>query len=98
MDSVASVPSGSKFVLQLFDHVGEAEVTITNIGKVGIRFSIIHPEREEEDEADDEAGGQRKALEEHPDARQQKDNEQNDEGQEVRPGQPIVIPTTVSSC
>ncbi|XP_026221932.1 hydrocephalus-inducing protein homolog [Anabas testudineus] len=83
------------FGLQLFDHVGEAELTIRNTGKVGFNFSIIHPGREE-DEANDEAGGQRENLEEvkqHPAARQQKDNAQNDEGQEVRPGQPIVIPT-----
>lgn len=94
LDSVASLPSGSIFVLQLFDHVGEAEMTIRNIGKMGFRFSIIHPDREDEDEADDEAGRQRKTLKEHTDAKMQ----ENYEGQEVRPGQPIFIPTTVSSC
>ncbi|XP_029289106.1 hydrocephalus-inducing protein homolog [Cottoperca gobio] len=71
------------FGVQLFDHEGEAEVTLRNTGKMGFKFSIIHPQREDE-EAGDEAGGQRKALEE----------EQNEKAQEVRPGWPMVIPTT----
>lgn len=68
---------------------------------MGFKFSIKHPKTEEEYETDDEPGGQKKDLKEnkqHLDAGQQKDNEQNDERQEVRPGQPIVIPSKVSSC
>ncbi|XP_022605572.1 hydrocephalus-inducing protein homolog [Seriola dumerili] len=82
------------FGLQLFDHVGEAEMTLRNTGKVGFKFSIIYPPREEDNESDEEAEGQRKAPEEdeqQPDARQQKDNGQNEE--KVRPGQPMVIPS-----
>ncbi|KAM7413943.1 hypothetical protein PAMA_018980 [Pampus argenteus] len=81
---------------QLFDHVGEAKVILRNTGKVGFKFSIEQLQKEEEEEADEEAGGQRKVPEEdeqQPDARQEKDNEQNEAGQEVRPGQPVVIPT-----
>ncbi|XP_071313817.1 hydrocephalus-inducing protein homolog isoform X2 [Trachinotus anak] len=85
------------FGLQLFDHVGEAELTLRNTGKVGFKFSITYPKSEEEEnEGDEEAGGQRKALDEdeqQPYAQQQKDNGQNVEGQKVRPGQPLVIPT-----
>ncbi|KAM7396206.1 hypothetical protein PAMP_019263 [Pampus punctatissimus] len=80
---------------QLFDHVGEGKVILRNTGKVGFKFSIELLQKEEE-EADEEAGGQRKVPEEdeqQPDARQEKDNEQNEGVQEVRPGQPVVIPT-----
>ncbi|XP_037622519.1 hydrocephalus-inducing protein homolog isoform X2 [Sebastes umbrosus] len=68
------------FGLQLFDHEGQAEVTLRNTGKVGFKFSLIHPQRD-----DKEAGGQRKALEE----------KQNEKGQDrnVIPGRPMVIPT-----
>lgn len=95
--SVSSFLSITLFFFQLFDHEGEAEVTLRNTGKLGFEFRIIDPERE--DEADEEAGGQRKVVEEakQPDAEQQKDFEQNEKGQEVRPGRPMVIPTTVSS-
>ncbi|XP_042266839.1 hydrocephalus-inducing protein homolog isoform X2 [Thunnus maccoyii] len=84
---------------QLFDHVGEAKVILRNTGKVGFKFRIEQPqkeeEEEEEEEGDKEAGGQEKVPEkdkQQPDARQEKDNELNEEGQEVRPGLPIVIP------
>ncbi|XP_026166304.1 hydrocephalus-inducing protein-like isoform X3 [Mastacembelus armatus] len=82
------------FGLQLFDHVGEGEVTLRNTGKVGFKFTIIHPQWEEE--ADDEAWGQSKFLEaddQHLLTGQQKDKEENEEGQEVRPGQLTVTPT-----
>ncbi|XP_056273332.1 hydrocephalus-inducing protein homolog [Pseudoliparis swirei] len=65
------------FGLQLFDHEGEAEVTLRNTGKMGFKFSILHPKKEDEEE-----GGERKGLEE----------EQNENGQEVVPGHPMVIP------
>ncbi|GAA6221266.1 hydrocephalus-inducing protein homolog [Lates japonicus] len=84
------------FGLQLFDHVAEAEVTLRNTGKVGFKFSIIHPQKEGKDVAEEEAGGQRRALEEEeqqPDARQQKDNVLIEEGEKIRPGQLMVIPT-----
>nr|XP_029134421.1 hydrocephalus-inducing protein homolog [Labrus bergylta] len=83
------------FGLLLFDHVGEAEVTLRNTGKIGFKFSIIDLQREDEEEADKEAKGWMKALEEveqQQDAQKQKDNEENETGQEVRPGQPMVIP------
>ncbi|KAM9351908.1 hydrocephalus-inducing protein homolog [Symphorus nematophorus] len=83
------------FGLLLFDHEGEAHVILRNTGKMGFEFSIIDPERE--DEADEEAGGERKALEEaeqQPDSQQQKDDEQHKRRQEVRPGRPMVIPPT----
>ncbi|XP_031731518.1 hydrocephalus-inducing protein homolog isoform X1 [Anarrhichthys ocellatus] len=69
------------FGLQLFDHEGEAEVTLRNTGKMGFKFSIIGHQKKDE-EAGEEAGGQRKDLEE----------EQNEEGQDVIPGRPMVIP------
>ncbi|KAI9537989.1 hypothetical protein NQZ68_019330, partial [Dissostichus eleginoides] len=65
------------FGLQLFDHEGEAEVTLRNTGRMGFTFNIIYPKRE------DEEAGQKKALVE----------EQTENGQEVRPGQPMVTPT-----
>ncbi|XP_049928998.1 hydrocephalus-inducing protein homolog isoform X2 [Epinephelus moara] len=70
------------FGLQLFDHAGEAEVTLRNTGKVGFKFSIIQPQSEDEEEAGEATGGQRKAIE----------GEQNEKEQELRPGQPMVIP------
>nr|XP_046249402.1 hydrocephalus-inducing protein homolog [Scatophagus argus] len=82
------------FGLQLFDHTGEAKVTLRNTGKVGFKFSIIDPQTE--DGVDEVGGGHRKALEEatqQPDAQQQNEYEQNEKGQDVRPGRPIVIPT-----
>ncbi|KAM9351917.1 LOW QUALITY PROTEIN: hydrocephalus-inducing protein homolog [Symphorus nematophorus] len=83
------------FGLLLFDHEGEAHMILRNTGKMGFEFGITDPERE--DEADEEAGEEMKALEEaeqQPDARQQKDDEQNKKRQEVRPGQAVVIPPT----
>ncbi|KAK5867885.1 hypothetical protein PBY51_012341 [Eleginops maclovinus] len=65
------------FGLQLFDLEGEAKVTLRNTGKMGFKFSIIYPKREEEE------AGQMKALVE----------KQTENGQEVRPGQPMVTPT-----
>ncbi|XP_045894223.1 hydrocephalus-inducing protein homolog [Micropterus dolomieu] len=81
------------FGLQLFDHKGEAEVTLRNTGKLGFKFSIL---QEDDEGADEETGVQKMALDmdkQQPDARQQKDNEQNDKGQEVIPGRPMVIPS-----
>ncbi|XP_047451812.1 hydrocephalus-inducing protein homolog [Mugil cephalus] len=83
------------FGLQLFHCVGEVEVTLRNTGKVGFKYSITHAQREEEDE-EEEAGRQMKALEEdmqQTDAQLQTDNEECEEGQEVRPGCPMVIPS-----
>ncbi|XP_029009061.1 hydrocephalus-inducing protein homolog isoform X2 [Betta splendens] len=80
------------FGLQLFDHVGKAEMTITNTGRMGFNFSIEHPNRQAQD-ADEKPGRHRKKNTQHLSARQQKDEEQNDERQEVRPGMPIVIPS-----
>ena len=88
--------SVSLFIFQLFDHVGEAEVTLRNTGKVGFKFSIIHPQKE--DETDEEAEGQRKVLEKdekQPDLGQREDSGQNEEGQKVKPGQPMAIPAWV---
>ncbi|XP_028440234.1 hydrocephalus-inducing protein homolog [Perca flavescens] len=45
------------FGLQLFDHEAEADVILRNTGKVGFKFSIIYPQREDEEaekEADEE--------------------------------------------
>ncbi|XP_053175951.1 hydrocephalus-inducing protein homolog [Scomber japonicus] len=73
---------------QLFDHVGEAKVILRNTGKVRFKFSIQRTQKEEEEEeADEETGGQKK------DEQLEEDTEQNEEGQEVRPGQPMVIPS-----
>ncbi|KAM8849594.1 hydrocephalus-inducing protein homolog isoform 2-T2 [Spinachia spinachia] len=71
------------FGLLLFDHEGEAEVTLTNTGKIGFNFSIIHPPKKGE-EAEEEAGGPREAL----------GDEQKGERHDVIPGQPMVIPAT----
>ncbi|XP_027128846.1 hydrocephalus-inducing protein homolog isoform X3 [Larimichthys crocea] len=76
------------FGLQLFDHVAEAEVILRNTGRLGFKFSIIDPQREEK--ADEEEGEQRKVLE---DAEQQPYVQQQDEnGLEVTPGRPRVVP------
>lgn len=72
-------------------------MTLRNTGKVGFKYSITHPQKEEEEEED--AGGQMKALEEdmqQTDAQLQHDNERSGEGQEVRPGWPMVVPPEVS--
>lgn len=72
-------------------------MTLRNTGKLGFKFSIL---QEDDEGADEETGVQKMALdmdEQQPDARQQKDNEQNDKGQEVIPGRPMVIPSMVSS-
>lgn len=76
-------------------------MTLRNTGKVGFQFSIIHPLREEVQDAKDEAEGEREALEadKHLDKRPQEDSGQNCGRQDVRPGQVLVIPTMVSlSC
>ncbi|XP_035521672.1 hydrocephalus-inducing protein homolog [Morone saxatilis] len=57
------------FGLQLFDHEGEAEVTLRNTGKLGFKFFFMDPQQEEEE------------------------SEAWQQVQEVRPGQPVVIPT-----
>lgn len=85
------------FFIQLFDHVGKADMTITNTGSMGFNFSIKLPNREAED-VDEKPGGHKKDNKQHLNARQNKDDEQSDERQEVRPGQPVVIPSKVSSC
>lgn len=91
-NSVCSLLSISLFFFQLFDHVGEAKVILRNTGKVRFKFSIQRTQKEEEEEeADEETGGQKK------DEQLEEDTEQNEEGQEVRPGQPMVIPSMVSS-
>lgn len=79
------------FFFQLFDHEAEAELTLRNTGKVGFEYSITDPQRE--DESDEGAGGQRKALEEGE--LHQNDSEQNTNGLEVRLGQPVVFPPMV---
>lgn len=65
---------------------------LRNTGKVRFKFSIHQPQKVEEEEADDDEAGRLKR-----DERLEEDTEQNEEGQEVRPGQPIVIPSVVSS-
>ncbi|XP_034542457.1 hydrocephalus-inducing protein homolog isoform X2 [Notolabrus celidotus] len=79
----------------LFDHVGEAEVTLRNTGKMGFKFTIIDPQREDEEESDKEAEGRREALEKSEqqlDIWQQKANEENEKEPAIRPGLPVVIP------
>ncbi|XP_034444093.1 hydrocephalus-inducing protein homolog [Hippoglossus hippoglossus] len=80
--------------VQLFDHVGEAEVTLRNTGKVGFEFNITHPQKEEEqeEEQEEETAGPRKAPEEEEQQQDAKDNGENEELQKVRPGQPMVVP------
>lgn len=56
-------------------------MTLRNTGRMGFTFNIIYPKRE------DEEAGQKKALGE----------EQTENRQEVRPGQPMATPTEVSS-
>lgn len=73
----------SIFFFQLFDHEGEVQVTLRNTGKVGFEFSITNPQRD--DEADEEEGWQKTC------------NTKNKTEGEVRPGQPLVIPSMVSS-
>ncbi|XP_074533739.1 hydrocephalus-inducing protein homolog [Halichoeres trimaculatus] len=83
------------FGLLLFDHVGEAEVTLRNTGKMGFKFIITDSQREDKGEADKEAGGWREApedTEQQSDTWQQKANEGNEKEPVVRPGQPVVIP------
>lgn len=58
---------------------------------MGFEYSITDPQRE--DESDEGAGGQRKALEEAE--LHQNDSEQNTNGLEVRLGQPVVFPPMV---
>ncbi|CAB1432186.1 unnamed protein product [Pleuronectes platessa] len=74
--------------VQLFDHVGEGEVTLRNTGKVGFRFNITHPQNQEE------AAALRKASEEEEQQQDAKDNGENEELQIVRPGQPMVVPAS----
>lgn len=73
------------FFSQLFDHIAKAVITLKNTGKVGFEFCITDSQRE--GEAKVEAG----------DALLQNDQEENDKEQELRPGQPMVIPAKVSS-
>ncbi|KAK2918189.1 hydrocephalus-inducing protein homolog [Channa argus] len=85
------------FGLQLFDHVGEAEVTLRNTGRVGFKFSIIHHRRDKDIEGNQDAKGQKKAPgkeSQHLDAREHIDTKQENDEQEVIPGHPTVIPTT----
>ncbi|XP_075998116.1 hydrocephalus-inducing protein homolog [Genypterus blacodes] len=71
---------------QLFNCVSEAKVTLRNKGKVGFRFSILQPA--EEEGGREEARGMRNAQ----DKDDKKKNQQ--EGEEVRPGRPAVIPSS----
>ncbi|XP_035498051.2 hydrocephalus-inducing protein homolog isoform X1 [Scophthalmus maximus] len=67
------------FGRQLFDHIGKAEVTLRNTGKVGFKFTITYPQREEEEEEKEkEAEGLKEAPEEL---------------QRITPGQPTAIPS-----
>ncbi len=71
---------------------------LRNSGKLGFNFSIIDPQKS--DKSEDETEGQRKVLEEAKlqlDTQQQKGFKQDERGQEVRPGCPVIIPNMVSS-
>ncbi|CAJ1057505.1 hydrocephalus-inducing protein homolog isoform X2 [Xyrichtys novacula] len=84
--------SNIDFGVLLFDHVGEAEVTLRNTGKMGFKFIIIMDPQTEDEE---DAGDWRKALretEQQSDTWQQEAKEKNEKGQVIRPGQPVVIP------
>ncbi|KAM9854716.1 hydrocephalus-inducing protein homolog [Aulostomus maculatus] len=74
------------FGLQRFDHVGEAQVTLSNTGSVGFKFIIELPQKEEE--KDEKAEGKKSDPE---DNEWQINNEQNEECQ-IKPAHPIVIP------
>ncbi|KAM6936867.1 hydrocephalus-inducing protein homolog [Xenentodon cancila] len=85
------------FGVQLFHCVGKVDVTLRNTGKVGFKYSIIHPQSEEDEEAkaDEESGVQIKALQREmqlPDVQQQHNNEKQEKRLKVRPGWPTVIP------
>nr|XP_057932234.1 hydrocephalus-inducing protein homolog isoform X2 [Doryrhamphus excisus] len=68
------------FGLQRFDQIGESNIILRNTGKVGFKFSIEKPDKEET------------SVEQlQSDATSDQSNEQN---KEVQPGQPMVIPTT----
>lgn len=76
--------------------MGEAVLTLKNTGKIGFKFSITHYQKEDEE---DEAWVQMKAqgkTGQQTDPQQQEDAEQNENGQEVRPGWPVVFPAVVS--
>lgn len=65
--------------MQLLNHVAEAQLTLTNTGKVRFRFHIPQPEdRCVETTWSPPAGGERAEEVEH-----------------VKPGQPVVVPTHV---
>ncbi|XP_075998117.1 hydrocephalus-inducing protein homolog [Genypterus blacodes] len=70
---------------QLFNRVGEAKVSLRNNGNVGFRFSIL--QSAEEEEGREEAKGKWNAQ----DKEYNKKNKQ-EEGEEVRPGRPVIIP------
>ncbi|KAK2841889.1 hypothetical protein Q5P01_012089 [Channa striata] len=74
------------FGLQLFDHVGEAEVTLRNTGRVGFKFGIIHLQRDKDNEGDDDGRAQKNGLE--------KEKQISSNEGEVVPGQLTVIPST----
>lgn len=67
----------------MFNHEAEAEVTLSNTGKVGFKYTIVDPEMEAE------ANGviERLDVVEEPDSLQ---------ASELWPGRPTVIPDTVS--
>ncbi|KAG7521590.1 hydrocephalus-inducing protein-like [Solea senegalensis] len=79
------------FGRQLFDHLGEAEVTLRNTGRVGFSFEIIHLDDDEEEvvvvEPKTEARQPRKATEED-----EQPHTEEEEVPEIRLGEPLVIP------
>lgn len=77
------------FLFQLFDHVAEAEVILKNTGKVGFKFRILNPERDENTEH--EATENRLHL-----YSSHKNNTHNDDNVDVIPGQPMVFPSKAS--
>ncbi|KAM3592002.1 uncharacterized protein V6R79_011190 [Siganus canaliculatus] len=71
----------------LFDRHGEAEVILRNVGEARFKFSITDPQRE--DQKHTEVLEEVELLSDS----QQQSFVQSDEGQEIRPGEPMVIPT-----
>ncbi|XP_041651130.1 hydrocephalus-inducing protein homolog [Cheilinus undulatus] len=76
----------------LFDHVGEAEVTLKNTGKIGFKFLIIDLQSGDNEEAEGKKKNSEEA-EQPPNAQQRKSHGEIKKGEEIRPGQPMVIPS-----
>lgn len=70
------------FLLQRFDQIGESRVILRNTGKVGFKFSTEKPQK-----------NKTTVEQEKQDTMLEVEDEQNEES---RPGQPKVIPATVS--